>query len=247
MLRVSLASLLFGVAVGNGWSEFPWIIAAVFIGSFFDLLNPYALVAGLVTVAMFAMHGSIYLFLKLPEGEARDRVQGLDVAHVGDFLVLYILGTMYTLVAIPRATANFEQLSRGRSSIVVLNVLAIANIPRSVYLNRPIQAFASSALTIVCLVFLFGIALFPNLVTASNDAGTQLTVYNAASSPARYGRCSSFVSDRPAVRADIHRRGVLDVSRPGGTGRAQLLKCPPVIVKTDTSTQTGSGADPRHC
>ena len=39
----------------------------IFIGDFVDLLNPYALMAGAVTVAMFAMHGAIYLFLKLPK------------------------------------------------------------------------------------------------------------------------------------------------------------------------------------
>ena len=49
----------------------------------------------------------------------------------GMFLVLYILGTMYTLVAIPRATANFEQYPWA-VVIVLLNVLAIANIPRAV-------------------------------------------------------------------------------------------------------------------
>ena len=104
-----LASLLFGVAVGNGMVGIPLDNRGVFIGSFFDLLNPYALLAGLVTVAMFAMHGSIYLFLKLPHGEARDRVRGWMWHTWGVFLVLYILGTMYTLVAIPRATVNFEE------------------------------------------------------------------------------------------------------------------------------------------
>jgi len=176
-----LASLLFGVAVGNGMVGIPLDNRGVFIGSFFDLLNPYALLAGLVTVAMFAMHGAIYLFLKLPHGEARDRVRGWMWHTWGVFLVLYILGTMYTLVAIPRATVNFEE-HPWAVAIVLLNVLAIANIPRSVHLDRPIQAFASSTLTIVCLVFLFGMALFPNLVTANNDALNTLTIYNAASS-----------------------------------------------------------------
>ena len=65
----------------------------------------------------------------------------------------------------------------------MLNVLAVANIPRSVYRNRPVQAFASSALTIMCLVALFGICLCSR--TWSPPATTRpdsLTVYNAASS-----------------------------------------------------------------
>jgi cytochrome d ubiquinol oxidase subunit II len=176
-----LASLLFGVAVGNGMMGITLDNRGVYMGGFFDLLNPYSVLAGLVTIAMFAMHGALYLFLKLPEGEARDRVRGWMWHTWGVFLVLYMLGTMYTLVAIPRATANFKHFPWA-IAIVLLNVLAIANIPRTVYRNRPIEAFASSTLTIMCLVALFGLALFPNLVTASNNAANSLTVYNAASS-----------------------------------------------------------------
>jgi cytochrome bd ubiquinol oxidase subunit II len=175
------ASLLFGVTVGNGMVGIAIDNRGVFVGSFFDLLNPYALVAGLVTVAMFAMHGALYLFLKLPDGEVRDRVKGWIWHTWGIFLVLYILGTMYTLVAVPRATANFERYPWG-AIIVVINVLAVANIPRAVYRNKPIEAFASSTVTIICLVALFGFALFPNLVAANTDAANTLTVYNSASS-----------------------------------------------------------------
>jgi cytochrome d ubiquinol oxidase subunit II len=88
---------------------------------------------------------------------------------------------MYTLVAIPKATANFQR-QPWAAAIVVVNVLAVANIPRSVFLGKARQAFASSTTTIVALVALFGMALWPNLVTASNDPANSLTIYNAASS-----------------------------------------------------------------
>lgn len=175
------ATFLFGVSVGNGMIGVELDRQGYFAGSFFDLLHPYALVSGLVAVALFAMHGSLYLFLTLPEGEARERVRGWMWHTWGTFLVLYILGTMYTLVSVPRATASFVHFPWA-AAVVVLNVLAVANIPRSVYRNKPVQAFASSAITIVCLVALFSIALFPNLVTANNNERHSLTVYNAASS-----------------------------------------------------------------
>jgi cytochrome d ubiquinol oxidase subunit II len=127
------------------------------------------------------MHGAMYLFLKLPDGETRDRVRGWIWHARGTFLVLYILGTMYTIAKIPRATANFERFPWG-AGVVVISVLAIANIPRTVYGGKPVQAFASSTITIMSLVSLFGLALWPNLVTASNNPGHSLTVYNAASS-----------------------------------------------------------------
>jgi cytochrome d ubiquinol oxidase subunit II len=110
-----LASLLFGVAVGNGMMGITLDNRGVYMGGFFDLLNPYSVLAGLVTIAMFAMHGALYLFLKLPEGEARDRVRGWMWHTWGIFLVLYMLGTMYTLVAVPRATRTsrtFRGLAR---------------------------------------------------------------------------------------------------------------------------------------
>jgi cytochrome bd ubiquinol oxidase subunit II len=180
------ASVLFGVAVGNGMIGMHLDERGVYRGTLFDLLNPYALTAGAVVVAMFAMHGALYLYLKLPEGAVRERVRGWMWHTWGVFLVLYMLGTMYTLIAVPHAIRNFEHFPWA-AAIVLINVLAIANIPRSVYLARPIQAFASSAITIMALVALFGLALWPNLVTARNAAANSLTVYTAASSEKTLG------------------------------------------------------------
>src|SRR5262245_16848249 len=104
-----VASFLFGVAVGNSMIGIPLNERGVFTGSTIDLLNPYPLMAGLTVVAMFAMHGSIYLFLKIPKGEVHDRVRNWMWHTWGLFLVLYVLGSMYTLVEIPRATANFAE------------------------------------------------------------------------------------------------------------------------------------------
>lgn len=66
----------------------------------------------------------------------------------------------------------------------MLNVLAIANIPRTAFHERFGQAFLSSCVTITCLVFLRSMALFPKLVTASNEPALGLTIYTAASSQA---------------------------------------------------------------
>jgi cytochrome d ubiquinol oxidase subunit II len=177
-----LASFLFGVAVGNSMIGIPLNARGNFTGSLFDLLNPYALMAGFTVVTMFAMHGAIYLALKLPKGELHDRIRNWIWHTWGLFLVLYVLGSMYTLVAVPRATANFSRHPLA-AAVVIINVLAVANIPRSVFLGKPLQAFVSSGITIAALVALFGMALWPNMVTASNDPAFSLTIYNAASSP----------------------------------------------------------------
>jgi cytochrome d ubiquinol oxidase subunit II len=177
-----LASLLFGVAVGNAMLGIPLDARGVFTGQFTDLLHPYALMSGVVVVTMFAMHGAIYLYLKLPDGSTRELVRSWMWHTWGAFLTLYMLGTIYTVARMPRALANFDRLPWA-PLVVVASVLAIANIPRAVYTGKPVQAFASSVIAISSLVGLFGLALYPNLVTASNNTSYSLTVFNAASSP----------------------------------------------------------------
>jgi cytochrome d ubiquinol oxidase subunit II len=177
-----LASLLFGVAVGNGMAGIPLDNRFLFRGSMLDLLNGYSLMVGLAVVTMFAMHGAIYLYLKIPDGELRDRLRNWMWHTWGLFLVLYILGTVYTLLFMPGAAANVKRFPWA-AGVVVLNVLAIANIPRAIYRGRAGQAFLSSCTAVLALIFLFSLALWPNLVTASNDPANSLTIYRAASSP----------------------------------------------------------------
>ena len=70
-----LASLLFEGAVGDAMLGIPLDARGVFTGQFVDLLHPYALMSGVVVTAMFAMHGAIYLYLKLPDGGPRELVR----------------------------------------------------------------------------------------------------------------------------------------------------------------------------
>src|SRR5580658_3296009 len=179
-LASGVATLLFGVAVGNAMRGMPIGADKEFQGTFLSLLHPYALLVGLLAVATFAMHGSIYLYLKT-EGELQKRIHGWMWRTFGFFLVFYILTTIYTLVDLPLATHNFRE-HPWVWIVVVLNVLAIANIPRAIHLGRPGYAFLSSCATIAALTFLFGVALFPHLIHSSLDPDWSLTVYNAASS-----------------------------------------------------------------
>jgi len=176
-----VAALLFGVAAGNVLQGLPLNERGDYVGGFIELLNPYAILVGLMTASMFAMHGAIYLYLKT-DGELQDRLNTWMWRTFGIFLVMYILTTMYTLVNIPLATANFKQYPWA-AVVVVLTVLAIANIPRCIHWCRPGWAFLSSCATLAAFVFLFAMALFPNLVTNSTPDISSLTIYNAASSP----------------------------------------------------------------
>ena len=174
------ATFLFGVAVGNGVRGVPLDERGVFVGRFLDLLGPYQLLVGLLTVSLFALHGAIYLYLKT-EGRVQDRL-GPWMWHAwGTFTALYMLVTIYTLMDVPEAAANFRRYPWAATA-VVLNVLGIAYLPRALYLRHYGRAFAASSFTIVALVFLFAMALYPNVLTASNDPALSLTIYGAASS-----------------------------------------------------------------
>ncbi len=177
----TIATLLFGIAVGNAILGLPLTERGVFAGSFPGLLRPYPLLVGVLAVALFSMHGAIFLYLKT-EGAVQERL-GRWMWHTwGLFLALYLLTTIYTLIAVPTALRNFERYPWA-AAVIVLHVAAIANVPRALFHRRYGQAFLSTTATIVCMTFLFGMAIFPNLVAASNDPSRSLTIYHAASSP----------------------------------------------------------------
>jgi cytochrome bd ubiquinol oxidase subunit II len=179
------AALLFGVAGGNLMIGMPLDDKLIVNQSVIEQLSPYPLVVGLLTVSLFTMHGAIFLYLKT-EGKLQKRMERWIWRAFGFFLILYLLTTMYTLVEIPRATQNFQD-HPWLWIIPVLNVLAIANIPRAMFKHKPAYAFASSTAVIAALAALFAAAIFPNLMPSSIDAGNSLTIWNARSSQSTLG------------------------------------------------------------
>jgi cytochrome bd ubiquinol oxidase subunit II len=180
-----LATFLFGVAVGNALAGMPVDARGVYMGGFFSLIRPYPILIGLLTVSFAIMHGAIYLYLKT-EDELQQVVHRWMWRGFGLTLITYMLGTIFTLAMIPDAIQNFQR-HPWSWIIVVLTVLAFANIPRAIFLGRPFYAFASSSMTILALVFLFSVTLFPNLVVSSLSPAYSLTIYNSASSQKTLG------------------------------------------------------------
>ncbi|GAB4454000.1 MAG: cytochrome d ubiquinol oxidase subunit II [Armatimonadaceae bacterium] len=174
------AALLFGVATGNMLIGIPVGADKEFAGTFLGLLRPYPLLVGVFVVALFAMHGSLFLHSKT-EGELQERIKPWMWTSFGLFMVMFFFVTMATLVFYPHVIANFRNMPLAWI-VPVLNVLAIANIPRALYLGKPTYGFISSCVTVASLVFLLGMALFPNLVPSSMDPAYSLTIYNASSS-----------------------------------------------------------------
>ncbi|MGD2108075.1 MAG: cytochrome d ubiquinol oxidase subunit II [Phycisphaerae bacterium] len=174
------ATWLFGVAVGNSMIGIPVGADMEYSGGSFNLLGPFPVVVGCFAVSMFAMHGAIYLYLKTG-GDLQERVHGWMWRTFFVFLTFFIVVSIYAVTAVPSATQNFAQ-HPWAWIVVLLNVLAIANIPRAIYHGRPLYAFITSSCSIAAFVFLFMVALYPNLIVSSDNAEWSLTIYNAASS-----------------------------------------------------------------
>ncbi len=174
------AALLLGVAFGNVAAGLPMDADFNITAGLLGLLNPYALLVGVTTVILFAMHGAIYLVLKT-EGELQWRIRGWVRPLIIAFVILYVLTTMATLLWKPHL-AERMRLEPWWFMVPVLTMLAVANVPREITHGREFRAFLSSSAAIGLLVALIGIGLYPNLLLSSTDPAHSLNIHNAASS-----------------------------------------------------------------
>ncbi|MHB8971922.1 MAG: cytochrome d ubiquinol oxidase subunit II [Pirellulaceae bacterium] len=184
-LSSMLATLLFGVGVGNAMMGVPLTERGVYAGDLFNLLNPYAASVGFLAVAMFLMHGSIYLHLKTT-GKLRDRIDRWMWSSYGLFVAMYLVVTLATWLVVPRAAAPFENY-RLAWLVVAINVAAVSGIPYALVRHWSGRAFFASCLTVSSLVLLLGLTLYPNLVTSTPNPEHSLTIYTAASSQKTLG------------------------------------------------------------
>lgn len=173
-------ALLMGTALGNIVAGIPLGHDKEFAGTFIGLLNPYSLLIGITTVALFMMHGAIYLVMKT-EGALQEQARSWVNNTIIFFVICFVTATMTTLIYYPSMAAHFKEYPY-LFLLAILNMLAIANIPREIHKGREFRAFLSSASSIALLLVLFAIGIFPNIVASVPNPENSLTVYNAASS-----------------------------------------------------------------
>lgn len=181
----ALMALLLGVVVGNVLRGAELGPDHEFQGHWLDFLNPYALLVGVTTLALFMMHGALYLAMKT-EGKLFSKVNNLLKKSMILFISLYVIVTVYTLVAMPHLTDNLLENSV-LLIVPLLAFLSIANIPRLVSKGKYVYAFLFSALTMSFLLILVAVELFPVMVRSTVDPAYSITVYNAASSEKSLG------------------------------------------------------------
>ena len=172
-----LPSLLFGVAVGNILRGLPLDAEQEFAGTFLGLLNPFALVVGLLSVAMFLTQGAAWLDLKT-EGPVRARARVWAKTSWLAFAVLWFVATLASRFAIPRLWRVYAHPLAWVAP--ALFVIAAVGFRLRAGGKRPGLAFAHFSVAIAMLLAIMGQGLYPDLVPALGR-GESLTVWNASS------------------------------------------------------------------
>ncbi len=180
-----VAALLFGVALGNIIKGIPLDQNHNFIGSFFSLLNPYALLVGIGTLVLFALHGALFAALKTEDALQNAMIQKAKRLFYA-VVTFYIIINIYTFTAFERLTANL--LNRPYLFLVVLlNLFFLFGIRRHLQKAAAKAAFLFSAFHILFWFLLFGLNHYPKLVYNTADTENSMNIYNSASSPKTLG------------------------------------------------------------
>ena len=176
-----LPSILFGVAVGNILRGVPIDANGLYAGSFLELLNPYSILIGVLSLVMFVMHGALYMTLKT-DGELRDRMTRWASGAWIAFVVVYLLATLYTIFEAPHLMESI--FSKPLLWVFLLALLvSAAYLPVALKVQRFFRAFLSSSVVIASAIGIAAVSMYPSLVPSSIDAAYNLTTYNASSTP----------------------------------------------------------------
>jgi len=172
-------ALLLGVALGNIAQGLPVDLDKNIRINLFQLLTPYPLVIGLLTVVLFTLHGASFALNKTGD-ELQSNLKTLAQKTYWIFLILYGLATILTFVIVPQLITNFNSFPVWYI-FPLIGLALILLYPNQIKKNNYKMAFTYSFLTIVMMMATFAIGLFPNMVPA-HDPANSLTIYNASSS-----------------------------------------------------------------
>ncbi|OIQ84606.1 cytochrome bd-I ubiquinol oxidase subunit 2 [mine drainage metagenome] len=211
----AVPALIFGVAFGNLLLGLPFhfdeTLRSFYTGSFWALLNPFALLCGVVSLSMLMMHGAIYLELRT-DGvvQARARKAALAAGIVcastfalaGIWLAAGIEG--YRIVAMPDANSIFSPLSKTVEKVsggwltnysrfpwmIAAPALGFVGIAVALWqgrAGRQALAFFSSSLALTGIILTAGFSMFPFIMPSSTDPNSSLTLWDAVSSQKTLG------------------------------------------------------------
>ncbi|WP_061965144.1 cytochrome d ubiquinol oxidase subunit II [Demequina aurantiaca] len=165
-------SILWGVAFANLVRGVPLDENHEFIGNFFTLLSPFALLGGAVTLLLFLTHGSIFLALKT-DGIVRERAESLAKRFAPISLVVAAVWAIWAQLAYSEVVWTWVPLAIAAVGLALAWWFSLQGSFG--------KAFTANAVAIAgAVVLIFG-SMFPDVMPASNDAANSLTVDNASS------------------------------------------------------------------
>lgn len=178
-----LPAFVWGLVFANLLRGLPMVPGTLGSGSgivdagFTDLVDGYSLLGGVLTVALFVLHGAVFLSLKT-DGPVRHRARTLAVRAAVPVLVLLAGFLGWTL---------FQRESTWTVWVALATVAALALAAAAVHRGREGWAFTATAATVAGLaVVIFG-SLFPQLLVSTTDPALSLNIRNAASAPYTLG------------------------------------------------------------
>ena len=207
----AVPALVFGVAFGNLLLGVPFTIdefmRSTYTGSFWALLNPFALVAGLVSLGMLVMHGATYLQMRTA-GDLHERVRKLSVLLAVVVAVLFALAGVWLALGIDGMVITSTSVDVGgvitpldktvevspgawlsNYSDYPLTILApvvgFAGLLLTAVMsaaNRGALAFVSSSLAVAGIILTAGVSMFPFVMPSSTNPSQSLTLWDVVSS-----------------------------------------------------------------
>jgi cytochrome d ubiquinol oxidase subunit II len=203
-------ALIFGVAFGNLLQGVPFSfdgdLRVTYSGSFWQLLNPFGLLAGVVSLAMLLMHGSIYLQIKT-DGVVAARARRVTKITGVIFIVCFILAGIWTMKGIEGyrivsmlpanlVSTPLDKVVEKAAGAWLTNysnfpllwlapILGIAGALLAIAassMKKLILAFIASSIMLAGVIFTSGIAMFPFIMPSSSDPKSSLTIWDAVSS-----------------------------------------------------------------
>ncbi|WP_019356690.1 cytochrome d ubiquinol oxidase subunit II [Streptomyces sp. AA1529] len=168
-----ITAFLWGVAFANIVRGVRIDADMEYVGDLADLLNPYALLGGLVTLTLFTFHGAVFTALKTA-GDIRTRARR-TATGAGATAAVLALGFLLWTQAHRGDTASLAALLVAAAALVAALATNLA--------GREGWAFTCSGLAIVAAVAMLFLSLFPNVMPSTLNEQWSLTVSNASSTP----------------------------------------------------------------
>jgi cytochrome d ubiquinol oxidase subunit II len=166
-----IPAFLWGVAFANIVHGVKINADAEYVGNVWNLLNPYALLGGVVTLVLFTFHGAVFVGLKTV-GDIRARANALA----------FKLGLATAALAL--AFLIWTQVDTGNGKSLAAMIVAVVALLAALAMNRVGRegwTFVLSGLTVIAAVSMLFLALFPNVMPSSISEAYNLTTTNASS------------------------------------------------------------------